>query len=103
MGRRSARFYVRQVLAGVFHRVFRRGYSYRVSCSRVSGPRFRCAVTFSSGPNDYYGHVIVFYFLGAGGKVYWSDSYTVRWVNNHCYFYSGHRRRCKVHVKRGSF
>ena len=43
------------------------------------------------------------YFFGAGNKVYLSDKYTVHWVNDQCYFHSGHRRRCRVHTKRGSW
>ncbi len=103
MTKASARSYVHQVLAGVFRQAFRLGNSYRVSCSRVSATRFNCGVTFSSGPNDYYGNVIVFYELGTDGKLSWSDRYTARWVNDYCYFHSGHRRSCNVRARHGTF
>lgn len=103
MSRAFARSHTRRVLTGVFHRAFTRGHSYKVSCSRVAAPRFNCAANFSSGPNDYYGNVIVYYTFGAKNVVYWSDRYTMRWVNDYCYFRSGHRRACRIRVRRGVF
>lgn len=103
MNKATARSHARQVLSGVFDRIFARREAYDVSCSRVSATRFKCGVTFSSGPRDYYGNVTVFYEFGSDGKVYWSDDYTMRWVNDYCYFHSGHRRSCKIKVKRGTF
>jgi len=76
---------------------------YKPSCTRVASTRFSCAFTFSSGPSDYYGTVIVYYTNGSGGKVYWTDRYTVHWVNDYCYFRSGHPHRCRIHTKRGSW
>ena len=102
MNKATARSYVRQVLAGVFHRIFARRAAYDISCSRVSAARLRCGVTFSSGPNDYYGDVTAFYEFGSDGKVYWSDKYTIHWVNDYCYFHSGHRQSCKIQLKRGT-
>lgn len=87
----------------MFHGVFARRQTYQVSCSRVSASRLSCSITFSSGPNDYYGTVTVFDELGNDGKVYWSDHYTIRWVNDYCYFHSGHSRSCKIKAKRGTF
>ena len=103
MNKATARSYVRQVLAGVFHGVFARRESYELSCSRAPATRVSCGVTFSSGPNDYYGNVAAFYEFGSDGKVYWSDRYTIHWVNDYCYFHSGHRRSCKINIKHGTF
>ena len=103
MSKATARSYVHQVLLGVFHGVFERRYAYEISCSRVSADRMNCGTTFSSGPNDYYGTVTVFYEFGGDGKLYWTDKYTIRWVNDYCYFHSGHRRTCNIKAKRGTF
>ena len=98
-----ARSDARRTLSGALGKVFKREDSYKTSCSRVSSTRFNCGFTFSSGSNDYYGNVIVYYANGSVGKVYWTDHYTVRWVNDYCYFHSGHRRGCTIHTKRGSW
>ncbi len=99
----AARSFTRTVLAGVFHRTFTRGNSYTVSCSRLAASRMNCIATFSSGPNDYYGNVVVYYEFGAKDVVYWTDYYTMRWVNDYCYFHSGHRRTCKIKVRHGTY
>jgi secreted trypsin-like serine protease len=98
----AARSFVKQTLAGLFGRAFRRGHAYTTSCSRSSGIRVSCAVKFRSGPNDYSGKVTVYYVNSSGGTVHWTDSYTLRWVNRRC-SRSAHRRRCQIHTKRGSW
>ena len=97
-----ARSDARKTLAGALGRVFNRGHSYKPSCSRVSSTRFSCSFRLSSGPNDYYGTVVVYYTSGSGGKTYWSDNYTVHWVSASC-LHAGRRSRCKIHTKRGTW
>jgi hypothetical protein len=99
----QARSLARQTLAGVLRAAFKHEHAYQAQCSRTSSTRFDCGFTFWSGPNDYYGSVSVYYVSGAGGRTYWSDRYTTRWVNDHCYYHSGARQRCKIHVKRGTW
>jgi len=99
----EARSDTRQVLAGVLRHAYARRLQLRISCSRTSAVRFNCGITFSSGPNDYYGNVNVFYTTATATTTYWSDRFTVRRVNDHCYFDSGHRSRCKVESKRGTY
>lgn len=99
----TARIDARAVLAGVLGNVFDRGHAYKPSCSRASSTRFDCAFTFANGANDYYGDITVYYVSGSGGKTYWTDRYTVGWVNDSCYFHSGHRRRCTIHKRQGAW
>ena len=99
----DARGLVRTTLAGVFPRGFKRSHQYTVSCARQSAVRFTCGVQFTSGTYDYYGSVTVYYLRGSGNKVYWSDKYGVKWVNDRCYFHSAHRRRCKIQSTKGVF
>ena len=99
----AARSYTRKVLAGVFRGRYTGGNSKQLSCSRISATRYNCGANFSFGPNDYYGDVIVYYEFGANDKLLWTDHYTMHWVNDHCYFDSGHRRSCKIGERRGRF
>jgi hypothetical protein len=99
----AARSYTRKVLAGVFRSAYTRGNSKLLSCSRISASRLNCGANFSFGQNDYYGNVIVYLEFGANNVVYWTDKYTLHWVNDNCYFHSGHRRTCKIETRRGTF
>jgi Trypsin len=97
----SARTYTRDALAGAFGRTFTRGRQYTARCSRTSTTRFDCTVNWSKEPNDYYGQVTV-YYLASQGTLYWNDRYTLRSVNDHCYFHTNHPQRCKVRTNRGT-
>lgn len=99
----EARPLVRQTLAGALKRPFAHRHAYTTHCSRNSRVRVSCAFRFWWGPTDYYGNVTVYYEFGSNNKVYWSDKYTVRWVNDQCYLHSRHRRRCRIHTKRGTW
>jgi Trypsin len=99
----SARSDVHHVLAAVLHRIFSRRHEHKLSCSRVSTTRVDCKLAFLSGRSDYHGNVAVFYLLGSDDRVYWSDRYTIRRVDELCAVGSRHRRACKVNVKRGRF
>ncbi|MGZ4221922.1 MAG: S1 family peptidase [Solirubrobacteraceae bacterium] len=98
----TARTFTKQTLSGALGTPFKRGRSLQTSCHRASATRYSCGFTFGYRGNDYYGNVAVFYVYGArGAKVFWTDKYMVHWVNDVCYFHSGHRRSCTVHTKRG--
>lgn len=99
----AARYFTRKVLAGVFRGRYTGGNSKKLSCSRTSATRFNCGANFSYGPHDYYGNVIVYYEFGANDALAWTDHYTLHWVNDQCYFHSGHRRDCKISTRRGAF
>lgn len=102
LGLTAAKHYVRLTLGGGLARVFKHGFQYTVRCSRESSTRFKCAVTFSSGANYYYGNVTVYYLSGAGGSLEWTDTYTIHWVNRQCYLGSGHAQRCRVDTRHGT-
>ncbi len=99
----AARSYARQTLAARLRKVFKARVHFTLSCRRASSTRANCGFTFSSRQNFYYGNVTVYYASGSAGKVYWANRYTIHWVNDYCYFRSGHRGSCKVHTKRGSW
>jgi hypothetical protein len=99
----DARSFARQTLAGVFGATFKRAHQYTVHCARRSSSRFRCKVSWWYGPNDYDGQVTVYYLFGSGNTVNWSDHYAISWVNDQCYFHSGHPGSCRFHTKHGSW
>jgi Trypsin len=99
----EARRDVRQTVVGALGGRAKPANSYSTRCSRRSSARFTCAVNFSHGPNDYYGTVTVYFVSGPGGLTEWTDSYTLHWVNDGCYFHSGHPNRCTIHTRRGTF
>lgn len=98
----QARQDVRQTVAGAFGQRAKPAHSYTAKCSRKSSTRFSCAVQFWHGPNDYYGSITVYLLETSGGLVGWSDTYTLHWVNDQCYFHSGHRQTCTIHTRRGT-
>jgi secreted trypsin-like serine protease len=72
----------------------------RMHCDRKSKARLRCDVTWFQGSNDYFGTTNVFYSIRKN-VVLAGFHFSVQWVNDQCYFHSGHRARCKVQTKRG--
>jgi len=98
----DAKYYARQTLRGAFGKRFEHGNSFTDQCSRVSPTRFICSPTWSYGPNDYYGGVTVWYEIQRDAQL-WTDHYGIRWVNDHCYFRSGHPHRCKVYSASGTY
>lgn len=99
----AGRFYVRQTVAAVVGGPFRREHAYSTTCWRGSAIRITCSVSFSSGPSDYWGNVTVYFTNGSDGNTYWSDNYSLHRVNDRCYFHSGHRNRCRIYTKRGTW
>lgn len=74
---------------------FRAHSQYRASCRSVTKVSVRCAVGWYRRPDDYWGTVTI--FLGwEGTEPVWDYRYTIRSVNDWCYWYSGHRPRCPI-------
>ena len=94
---------VRQTVGGALGGRARPAHRYSAKCSRISPTRFTCGIQFWHGPSDYYGSVTVYLVRGANGLTEWTDSYTLHWVNDQCYFHSGDPQRCTIHTRRGSW
>lgn len=77
---------------------FAHGQEKAVKCERLTKSRLKCGVTWFQGPNDYFGRVTVFYAI-RHNVVLAGVHYKVHWVNDHCYFHSGHPTSCKVQTK----
>jgi secreted trypsin-like serine protease len=69
-----------------------------ISCRRVAKPRVKCNVNWFQGGDDYYGTVTIYYAIRKNAVV-WGDHYRVHWVNDRCWFHSGHRSSCVVHTR----
>jgi hypothetical protein len=82
-----------------FGGTFRHGQEQAIRCERLAKARAKCGVTWFQGPNDYFGKVTVFYAIRRN-VVLAGVHYTINWVNDHCYFHSGHPQSCKVQTKK---
>jgi len=71
----------------------------QINCDRKSKSRLKCGVTWYQGPNDYFGTTTVFYAI-RHNVVLAGLHFSVHWVNDQCYFHSGHRASCQVQTKR---
>jgi hypothetical protein len=92
----AAKSDVHQVLAHVFGRRFSKGHNLSYNCSRVSTNKFDCGPQWwfgATNANDYYGDISV-RLLVQDGQIEWTDHYAIHWVNDRCYWHSGHRSRC---------
>jgi len=99
LSRSRAKELVRAGLGHDFGRRYTRSVEKRFGCKRRAKAKIKCKVSWYQGGNDYWGTVTVYYAI-VGNSVGWFYRYTINWVNNHCYFYSGHRSSCKIHTKR---
>ena len=81
-----------------FNRHFLRSTDRQIRCIQLAKARVKCAVAWFQGGDDYYGTISTKYVLSRG-SVAWDYSFRIRWVNDRCYFHSGHRKSCKVHSK----
>ena len=101
----TARRYVRETVVGALGGRARPAHEYTAKCVRVSSTRIVCGVQFWNGPNDYYGSATVYYVHStlSDDGVGWRDTYALHWVNDECYYHSGHRNQCPVHTKRGTW
>jgi hypothetical protein len=78
---------------------FVHGQERTIRCDRLAKARSKCGVTWFQGPNDYFGKITVFYAIRKN-VVLAGVHYTINWVNDQCYFHSGHPQSCKVETKR---
>lgn len=69
--------------------------NYQLSCTEVDSTKQKCSVGWWSGANDYWGSVTIYYVL-EGGKTVWNDRYSIKKVNDYCYWHSGHRASCPI-------
>jgi len=83
------------LLIETFHGRFLHGQEQSLRCTRQGKSRLKCGVTWWQGPNDYFGRVNVFYAI-RHNVVLVGAHYAIHWVNDHCYFHSGHPASCRV-------
>jgi secreted trypsin-like serine protease len=74
---------------------FAQGHSRQMACARVEKEKVKCWVTWWQGSNDYYGSVTVF-LTQSRGAIYWDLRYKIHWVDDYCWFRSGHRQTCAI-------
>jgi len=77
---------------------FRKATEKRIGCTRLARERVKCGVSWSQGGNDYYGTITI-YFAIYHNTVAWNDRYKIHWVNDRCWFDSGHKQTCVIHTK----
>lgn len=94
-----AKYFVARGLGEDFRFRYRRGSSKQTSCSRVEREKVKCHVWWYQGGNDYYGTITIYYVLGRE-SVLWNDRYTIHWVDDYCWFHSGHRDTCVIRTRR---
>lgn len=99
MTRGKALSYARKGLTENFRARFKHGHKYRARCRRVKSTKQRCGVTWTSGPNHYYGSITVYYTFSSG-KLTWDSHYMIHWINDHCYFHTSHRGTCAIYTRR---
>ena len=94
----QARHYVALALRGDFRYRYQRGRSKRTRCRQIEREKVKCGVSWFQGPNDYYGTITIYYLRGRE-TLFWSDRYRIHWVNDYCWYRSGHRRLCRIHTR----
>lgn len=77
---------------------FLHGREKTIRCDRLAKARLKCGVTWFQGPSDYFGRITVFYAI-RHNVVLAGVHYTVHWVDDRCYFHSGHPQACPVQTK----
>jgi secreted trypsin-like serine protease len=85
-------------LAEDFGYRFRRGIEKRIGCVRIEREKVKCGVSWYQGGNDYYGTITV-YFAIYHNTVVWNERYKIHWVDDHCWFLSGHRQTCVIRTQ----
>lgn len=78
---------------------FQHGQERQIRCARQSKARLKCGITWFQGADDYFGTTTVFYAI-RHNVVLAGVHFTVHWVNDQCYFHSGHRASCQVQTKK---
>jgi hypothetical protein len=77
---------------------FLRGKYLEMRCGRVEREKVKCGVAWYQGGNDYYGTITIYYGLDREGA-FWSYRYKIHWVDDYCWFYSGHRQTCVIRTQ----
>jgi hypothetical protein len=85
-------------LAEDFRYRFFRGKYLEIRCGRVEREKVKCGVAWYQGGNDYYGTITIYYGLDREGG-FWSYRYKIHWVDDYCWFYSGHRQTCVIRTQ----
>lgn len=98
--RGAAQRYTTESLSEGMPSRFRGRRGYRNSCKEVNKTKQKCFATWYQGETDYWGYVTIYYLLEAG-KVVWDDHYTMKAVNDYCYYRSGHRASCPIRTFQG--
>ena len=96
----KAKTLIGQTLINDLGNRFVNGQGTRVGCEAKDRLRVKCGFAWFYGPDDYFGSATISYALSKRSVV-WNSSYTIRWVNDRCWFVSGKRSRCKVHTRHG--
>jgi secreted trypsin-like serine protease len=89
---------VERALGIDFGKRFRKGNDVRIGCERVEREKVKCGLSWFYGPNDYFGTITVYYAIQRNAVV-WNARYSIQWVNDRCWFHSGHRSSCPIHRK----
>ncbi len=79
---------------------FRHAQEPQIHCDRKGKARLTCGVTWYQGPNDYFGTTDVFFAIRKNVVLAFFH-YSLHWVNDRCYFHSGHRATCRVQSLHG--
>lgn len=72
----------------------------QIKCERKGKARLTCGVTWYQGPNDYFGTTSVSFEIRKN-VVLAVFHFNVHWVNDQCYFHSGHQATCQIQTKHG--
>jgi secreted trypsin-like serine protease len=99
MSMARARTLVARSLAEELGSRWLKGHAKRSGCRRIEREKVKCGVSWWQGPNDYWGTITV-YFLQEQGIVYWNDRYKIHFVNDYCWWHSGHRQSCVIRTFR---
>jgi hypothetical protein len=98
MTRPTAEAFAVLTLQGAFGRRFERAKRVLGRCERVNRSRFRCRVSWRSGPEVFAGVVSPFYVRRPQG-VAWDSHFRIEWARIKCLQTKG--SRCPIHTKRG--
>lgn len=94
----DAKLYAFFGLAEDFRSRFLHGKGLGMRCRKIDREKAKCSVIWFQGPNDYYGTITIYYAL-APESPFWEYRYRIHWVNDRCWFHSGHRASCPIHAQ----
>jgi secreted trypsin-like serine protease len=100
MTRPTAEQFAVDTLVGAFGKRLEGAKEISGGCRRVSRSRFRCGISWISGPNIYAGDVSPFY-VRRQDAVAWDSHFRVEWAPLKCIRNSANNRRCPIRSKRG--